>query len=176
MAHNINGRGSATLGLISITILLIAALGGWYATWHYYRHHTLVAACGASNMHLSIGTTDGTAGTQYTHVVVTNQGSAQCTVAGWPAVFLTDAGNNVLGLGAAPSTLATPQAVTLQPGKAAHVVVGFPDQGNFPSPSQCSAASANLELFLPGAVSALGTPFVQYDCPGMSVAALESGQ
>lgn len=176
MVRKTNGRGSAALGLISTTILLLAALGGWYATWHYYRHHNPVPACGVDNMHVSIGTTDGTAGTQYTHIVVTNQGNTQCTVAGWPAVFLASAGNNILGLGAAPTQLYAPQVVTLLPGKAAHAVVGFPDQGNFPSPNQCSAASTNLELFLPGATTALTTPFVQYNCPDVTVTAFEPGQ
>src|SRR5882724_10872742 len=96
-----SNHGSAALGVISASVLLLIALGGWYATWHHYHYGGSTPVCAASNLNLSVGTTDAAAGTAYTHVVVANQGNATCTIAGYPAVFLTDASNNPIGSGAA---------------------------------------------------------------------------
>ena len=168
-----SSRGSTTLRFVSVSFLLLIALGGWLATWQHYHHNVVVPACSTANLRLSIGVTDGTAGTQYTHVVLTNQGNNACVLSGYPAAFLTDISNNSLG-GIAPS--GTPQSVTLNSGKSAHAVVAFPDHEAFASPASCSAASANLELYAPGNTSPLSRPLVQYICPGTSVSSFSSGQ
>ncbi|HEY8999645.1 MAG TPA: DUF4232 domain-containing protein [Candidatus Saccharimonadales bacterium] len=171
-----SNRGSAALGFISASILLVLALGGWYATWHHYHYGGPTPVCATGNLHLSVGTTEGTAGTSYTHVVVVNQGNFACTITGYPAVFLTDAGNNPIGSGAGLNTLSAVQTVTLAPGKAAHVVVGFPDHNNFSTPNACGSASANIELYPAGATSSLAAPLVQYNCPGFTTSAFAAGQ
>jgi hypothetical protein len=166
-------RGSTTLKFVGVSFLLLVALGGWLATWQHYHHNTAMPACTAANLHLSIGITDGTAGTQYTHVVLMNQGNNACVLSGYPAAFLTGASNNSLG-GIAPS--GAPHSVTLSSGKSAHVIVVFPDHEAFADAASCSPASANLELYAPGDTSPLSRPFVQYICPGTSVSSFSSGQ
>lgn len=171
-----SNRGSAALGFIGASVLLLMALGGWYATWHHYHYGGPTPVCTASNLNLSVGTTGAAAGTAYTHVVVANQGNATCTIAGYPAVFLTDTSNNPIGSGAALNPANAPQAITLAPGKTAHVTVGFPDHNNFSTPNACGNASVNIELYPPGATSALTAPLAQYDCPGLATTAFDAGQ
>lgn len=169
-------RGSAALGYISASFLLLLAFGGWYATWRHYNHAAPTPACAAANLHLSVGATDGTAGTEHVHLIVVNQGNASCTVAGFPAVFLTNANNNPIGSGASLSTLNSTQVVTLDPGNAAHVALAFPDHNNFSTPDACSSASTNVELYLPAASVGIAVPFVEYNCPGFMTTVFEPGQ
>lgn len=173
--RQLGDRGSAALGYVGVLILLFAACGGWYATWRHYHYGAPTPACTAANLHLSIGTTDGTAGTQYTHLVLANQGNASCTVAGFPAVFLTDASNNPIGSGAGLSPTSATQVITLNPGKMAHVVVAFPDHENFSSPGTCGSASTNIELYLPAATTGFSAPIVEYNCPGFTTTAFTAG-
>ncbi len=173
--RQLGNRGSAALGYIGALILLSAICGGWYATWRHYHYNAPTPACTAANLHLSVGTTGGAAGTEYTHLIVVNQGNASCTVAGFPAVFLTDASNNPLGSGAGLSTMNATQAITLNPGKTAHVIVAFPDHNNFSTPDVCGSASTNVELYLPAMTAALSSPVVEYNCPGFITTAFAAG-
>ncbi len=170
-----NSRGTSTLGLMSAVVLLLASLGGWYATWHHYHNGTAVTPmCVASDMRLSIGTSDGTAGTIYTNADITNQGTGSCTLGGYPTAFLTNTTGGPVGSGAVPSTLYAPSGLTIAPGHVVHTVIGFPDHGNF-DPGVCSGPSTNLSVYLPGAVTALHAALAQYSCPGWSATALQSG-
>lgn len=175
MRARIGSRGSTTLGLVCMVVLLLASLGGWYATWRHYHGAALTPICATSNMRLSIGATDGTAGTQYTHVVATNQGANACTISGYPTVFLSDAGGMTVGSGAAPNALYTPATITLQPNHSAYTAVGFPDHGNFSDPSVCSGPSANVKVYLPSATTPLSAALAQYSCPGFSATAFQTG-
>ena len=151
---------------------------GWWRCWKDHRPDSTsrsVATCTAGNLALSMGASDGTAGTIYRHAVVTNHGSTACTLTGYPAAFLLTSAAAVLGSGAAANPLYAPSTITLAAHTGqAHTVLGFPDAGNF-DPGTCSANSAMLELFLPGIISALQTSLAQANCPGFSVTALQAG-
>ena len=127
-----------------------------------------------SSLSLSKGTSDGTAGTIYTHATITNTGSVTCTLTGYPAAFLLDSGGGVLGSGAEANPLYPVTTVTLAPGGKAHSVLAFPDAGNF-DPGICSAASATLQLYLPGIVTPITAAWADHSCPGFSASALQSG-
>lgn len=162
--------------IVLLLIAVVAVSAGW---WYWARHHgstpvVSVAACSTSHMQLSMGNTNGTAGTIYQDAILKNTGTSSCTLAGWPTVFLTDASNMVIGNGAAPTSAFPIATITLAPNATAHSAVGFPDPGNF-SGGVCTAASAKLELYLPGVTSALTTPLSEQNCPGFSVSAIQSG-
>ncbi len=170
--------GTRSLVMILLVVVALGLAVGWWRCWKGHRPDPAprsVATCAASNLALSMGTADGTAGTIYRHAVVTNHGSGACTLAGYPAAFLLTSAAAVLGSGAAASPLYTPSTITLAAHTGqAHAVLGFPDAGNF-DPGVCSANSASLELFLPDIVSPLQTPLAQANCPGFSVTALQAG-
>lgn len=175
-ARQTGNRGSAALGYIGASLLVLLAFGGWYATWRHYNHNMPTPACTAANLRLSVGVTSGSAGVVHTHLAVVNQGNAGCTLVGFPAVFLTDANNNPIGSGAGLSTLNAMQTVTLDPGSAAHIAVAFPDHDNFGTSGVCSSASTNVELYLPATSANMSVPLVEYNCPGFTTTAFEPGQ
>jgi hypothetical protein len=131
--------------------------------------------CTSSDVGLNLGSTEGAAGTNYLHLVLANKSNGSCTLAGYPTVFLVDGSNNTLGSGASPQPATTPGTITLAPSAKAHVVAGFPQPGNFPS-GTCTASSASIRLYLPGATSYIDTTLAKPYCPGFSVTALSAGE
>ncbi|HEX3568173.1 MAG TPA: DUF4232 domain-containing protein [Candidatus Saccharimonadales bacterium] len=176
MKVRLQAGGAQGAVIVLLLIAVVAVSAGW---WYWARHHgstpvVSVAACSTGHMQLSMGNTNGTAGTIYQDAILKNMGTSSCTLAGWPTVFLTDAGNTAIGNGAAPTIGFAPSTVTIAPNATAHSAVGFPDPGNFTN-GVCTATSAKLELYLPGATNALTTPLSEQSCPGLSVSALQSG-
>jgi len=124
-----------------------------------------VPSCTADNVSLSVGTSEGTAGTIYQHMVVTNKGAKTCTLTGYPLVTLHDATGGVLGSAATPGAAYPIVTVTLAAGAKAHTAVGFPQAGNF-DPGVCSADSANIWVYLPGSASYVYAALAKPYCPG----------
>jgi hypothetical protein len=121
-----------------------------------------------------MGPNDGTAGTQYQHATITNNGQQSCTLTGYPTAVLLDDLGLQLGSAALANTHYTPQTITLAPHKKAHALIGFPDVGNF-DPHVCSDISSKLKLTLPGSSEFLTTAIAKNSCPGFSVSALQPG-
>jgi hypothetical protein len=134
-----------------------------------------VTNCTTGDLGMSIGSTEGTAGTVYQHIVFANKGSKTCTIAGYPTVFLLDGSSNVLGSGAVPTTVSPGTTISLAPGAKSHLAVGFPQAGNFPT-GTCTANSVTIRVFLPGTASYLDAPLAKPYCPGFSTTAIISGE
>ena len=158
-------------GVILLTLLIIGALGWIFWNSQYTvqappaiaRHTT--TDCSASDLNLSIGPSDGTAGTIYTDAVFTNQSLHTCTLKGYPTISLVGVGNTPLGSVATSNTSFPIATITLHPGDSAHASMGYPDAGNF-TPGTCSVKSVNLKVTAPNTSTYLETPFVNQSCPG----------
>ena len=172
-------RGFAAMWLVFIIVIAGIALIGWQVTNHYHRVPPaivkLAANCQTPELNLSIGPSNGTAGTIYVDAVFTNQGLRTCTLSGYPTISLVDSHNAVLGIMATHNTAFPVTTVTLHPGESAHAAMGFPEPGNFPNPSVCSAASVNLKAVPPSVFTYLETPLVRQSCPGFTVTAIQPG-
>lgn len=83
-----------------------------------------VSKCLASQLQLSVGGSQGAAGTSYTTYVVVNTGATPCTFFGYPGVSYLDSSGAEVGPAATRTT--TPAATTFEvrPGDSAHFVVG----------------------------------------------------
>lgn len=165
--------------LVLAVIILLLVGGAGYWLWHSNRSKdesgSPKAAIGAcSHLSLSQGSASGAAGTIYKNAVITNTGTTSCTVTGYPAVFMLDAGGTQVGAGAAVNSLYAVSTITLTPGGKAHSVVAFPQQANF-DPGTCSAIGATMKLYIPGTTTALSTPWADYSCPGFSATAFKPG-
>ncbi len=191
-----NSKGNVVvLALLGIVIVLLAAALGYFV-WQYQLQKantqnpntntsknssnnntpsvSMAAAC--SGLMLSKGSSNGTAGTIYWHAVITNDGSYDCMLSGYPAAYMSDAAD--VTVGAESNPLYAPVAVTITAhGGKGHVVLGLPDAGNFdPSTTACTAAgSGTLKLYLPGVTAALEASFKESACPGFTVTALQPG-
>lgn len=69
--------------------------------------------CPAGALALAVGTTQGAAGTLYQSILLTNTGSAPCTLDGYPGVSFLDSAGAQLGPAAARAAGQSPQLVTL---------------------------------------------------------------
>jgi hypothetical protein len=78
---------------------------------------TGVSACALSTLTISLGETQGAAGSRYVPIVFANKGSAACTLNGYPAVsFVGDGNGTTIGPPADNDPTTTPTAQTVQPG------------------------------------------------------------
>jgi len=166
-------------GILFLTVLIVGTLGWMFWNNQYTTQTPVVTShmttnCSASDLNLSIGPSDGTAGTVYTDAVFTNQSLRTCTLRGYPTITLVGTSNVPLGSTATFNTSFPVTTVTLHPGDSAHAAMGYPEPGNF-APGTCSATSLNLKVTAPNTSSYLETPFVNKSCPGFSVTAIQAG-
>ncbi len=129
-----------------------------------------------NNLSLAKGTSDGTAGTMYWHAVITNNGTKDCSVTGYPVTTMTDdQGGSVNAL---KSNLYPTELVTIPAnGGKAHVVLGLPNPNNLdPGTTVCTkASSSKLHLELPGVPKTVNSLFSESTCQGFTVTAIRAG-
>jgi hypothetical protein len=76
-----------------------------------------VGTCGLSTLTITLGETQGAAGSRYVPIVFANKGSAPCTLQGYPAVsFVGDGNGTAIGAPADNDPTTPPTAQTVQPG------------------------------------------------------------
>jgi hypothetical protein len=95
-------------------------------------HSASVAACSSSHLALSLGVGQGTAGTTYQVLVLTNTGSTSCTLFGYPGVSFVDSTGAIIGKPSSRDPGAE-HTITIAAGAAANALSRQPDAGNFPS-------------------------------------------
>jgi hypothetical protein len=139
-------RTAAALALSLCAVLAVALAAGPAAA-----EKRAAKACTPSGTVAWIpnGKGNGTAGSVYYSVWLTNSGSAGCTLKGYPRVVAVGLSGNPLGI-AARHEGSAPKQVTLQPGASAKIQLRITEAGNY-SPSDCRPANAQgVEVRLPG--------------------------
>lgn len=110
---------------------------------------TSTGPCSSGHLALSIGIGQGTAGTSYQVLVLTNTGSSACTLFGYPGVSFVDASGAIIGKPASRDH-GPEHTITLAAGGAANALSRQPNAGNF-SPSACHMKTADrVQVFPPG--------------------------
>jgi hypothetical protein len=97
--------------------------------------------CASSQLKLSVGIGQGTAGTSYQVLVLTNTGAAPCTLFGYPGVSFVDSSGAIIGKPATRDT-GTEHTITLAVGGAANALSRQPEPGNF-APAACQVKTAD---------------------------------
>ena len=102
---------------------------------------TAAGPCASSQLKLTIGIGQGTAGTSYQVLVLTNTGTTACTLFGYPGVSFIDASGVIIGK---PSSRdqGPVHTITLVAGGAANALSRQPDPGAF-SASVCQPKTAD---------------------------------
>jgi hypothetical protein len=105
--------------------------------------------CGAANLIVEVEDESGEAGHQHRRIVLTNSGTAPCTVTGYPGVTLLDPADRPLGLPATRELLPI-AAVTLAAGASASAALDQQSPGVFPADA-CGvpAAVAAVQVIVP---------------------------
>lgn len=102
---------------------------------------------------------NGTAGSIYYTLELTNLSTHACTLGGYPGVSAVNLAGHQLGSAASRDTAHKPHVVTLAPGASATAVLRIVDAGNFPSSSCHQVTAAGLRVFPPNMTSSKVVPF-----------------
>jgi hypothetical protein len=137
------------------------------------------AGCLSSGLQAQLGVSQGTAGTIYQVIILTNTSNATCTLYGYPGVsFVTGVGGSQVGKPAAKNPAVAKALVTLAPGARANMLLAVHDAGAI---ANCQITTVDwLRIYAPGDY---GSIYVQYNTqacahasqPIMSVTAVRAG-
>jgi hypothetical protein len=137
------------------------------------------AGCLSSALQAQLGASQGTAGTFYQVIALTNTSNATCTLYGYPGVsFVTGVGGSQVGAPATKNAAMAKALVTLAPGDKANVLLAVHDAGAI---ANCHITAVDwLRIYPPGDY---GSDYVQYNAqacankaqPIMTVTAVRAG-
>ncbi len=125
------------------------------------------AVCTVDDLTVSLGASEGTAGTMYRALVFTNSGGRTCVIRGFPGVsFVAGDDGHQVGEPAVRSGTKGP-AVTLKPGMTATAPVGFRNITAF-DPAVCRPTDVRgLRVYPPHERKAEFVPFATQGCAGV---------
>jgi hypothetical protein len=114
--------------------------------------------CLASDLQAQLGASQGTAGTTYQVIELTNTSTSSCTLYGYPGVsFVNGQGGSQVGAPATRNPAVKAAQLTLTPGGKANALLAVHDAGAYPD---CRLTTADwLRIYPPGDYGSL---YVQY--------------
>lgn len=138
---------------------------------------TQVGLCLSSQLTATLGAGTGAgAGHQYPYLVLTNKGSAACSLTGYPGVSFVGNGNGTQ-LGAAATRDAAGIAVTtltLAPGESAHSQLSIANAGSYDAATCNPKVADGLRVYPPNQTSSLFVASTAYTaCQNTSVVLLQ---
>lgn len=105
-------------------------------------------SCATSDLKVTIGSTEGAAGSVYLTLDFKNVSGSACTLYGYPGVSLA-AGTSQVSPGAARSTASSKKLVTLAPGSIANAVLQVGEAGNYPASTCAPKPATDLKIYPP---------------------------
>lgn len=131
------------------------------------------AACATSALAISLGQSNGAAGSTIIPLEFRNTSSSSCSLYGYPGVsFVTGPGGSQIGASAAEDNATPRQLVTLAAGATAHALLQVAVAQNYP-PSKCHLAHAHLlKVFPPGQTAPLYVKLSADTCKNTSIRTL----
>ena len=133
-----------------------------------------MSACSAASVRVSLGSSDGTAGSVYQYIEFKNVSASACTLYGFPGVSLRG-GTPTSQIGAAATRTLnySPSLVTLPPRGWAFASLRVIDFGAY-SASTCEPkASATLRVYPPNQTVPQEVPYAAMGCASSSVQLLQ---
>jgi hypothetical protein len=141
-------RASATAAAVAAAVLIPAAA---LAAPGRPAAPAAAPGCTQSQLRTWIGLPgDGTAGTVFYELEISNVSARTCTLLGFPGVSATGAGGARLGSPARRSGSHPVRLVTLARGATAHAILGIVDVFAFPAAACHPVTATGLRVFAPG--------------------------
>jgi hypothetical protein len=133
------------------------------------------AECTSAELKVSLGSSNGAAGTIYYNIDFTNTSASACFVQGYPGVSLVSAGDgsgSQIGADAKRTPVTPSHQIVLTAGQTANAALGVAEAGNFPA-STCKPVTAHwLKVFPPDQRVAAYVAFSTQTCSAASVATM----
>jgi hypothetical protein len=131
------------------------------------------AACATSALAISLGQSNGAAGSIIVPLEFRNTSSSSCSLYGYPGVsFVTGQGGSQIGASASEDNATPRRLVTLAAGATAHALLQVAVAQNYP-PAKCHLAHAHwLKVFPPGQTAPLYLKFSSATCKATSIRTL----
>lgn len=134
-------------------------------------------ACASADLHVSLGLSQGAAGSTYQVIDFINIGTAPCTLYGYPGVSLAG-GSPVAQIGAAAArdtTTSHATLVTLPVHGAANALLRVVDALNFPTSACAPVPSTELQVYPPNQKAALFVSYTSTACSNSATKLLTIG-
>jgi hypothetical protein len=177
---------------ISFALILVAALFVWgFASRPLASSAATAPTCTTANLDVWLNTTaNGTAGSNYYHLNLTNLSAGSCTLYGYPGVSAITQAGIQLGSAAARDDEHAVSKITLTSARSARgletstshntatIVLQITDTGNY-SPASCvPITAAGLRVYPPGQTESTVVPYPFVACakPGPRFLHVESVQ
>jgi len=136
--------------------------------------------CRTADLGLSLGGSDGAAGSSYTPIRFTNHGAAACTLHGYPGVSFVagDAGTQVGPAASEDPGGMSVTTVTIAPGAVASAVLQTTQYLNYPAVTCRATAVRGLRIYPPGNTAAgfLSLPAGTMACAGTRILSVQPVQ
>jgi Protein of unknown function (DUF4232) len=147
---------------VLIPAIALASPGSTAAAGHL---SVAAARCPAGHLTDWVGVPgDGTAGSTYYMLELSNTSHTTCTLFGFPGVSAVGAGGHQLGSTAQRSHYLSERLLTLRPDQTAHVVLQITDVSNFSAGACHPATAVGLRVYAPGAFTSRVVPFAFRAC------------
>ena len=127
--------------------------------------------CGSMDLAAHVGLAQGTAGSIYQVIYLTNLNNTACTLYGYPGVALAGGSATVdqVGAAASRSTATAASVVTLGPGQSANATLRIVDAGNYPTATCQPTPTTYLQIFPPGQTTPIYLAYKSTGCAKTSV-------
>jgi hypothetical protein len=127
--------------------------------------------CGSMDLAAHAGLAQGTAGSIYQVIYLTNLNNTACTLYGYPGVALAGGSATVdqVGAAASRSTATAASVVTLGPGQSANATLRIVDAGNYPTATCQPTPTTYLQIFPPGQTTPIYLAYKSTGCASTSV-------
>jgi len=128
------------------------------------------------NLEFTTGQSEGAAGSVYQPIIMTNKGSATCTLSGFPGVsFVAGDDGHQVGNAANEDKSQQVAPVTLAKGASAQFVVRISNADNY-DPSACQPVAARgLRIYTPGETHSAFVPMTLKACSTTTQTLLTTG-
>jgi hypothetical protein len=156
------GAPGATLRVMTLAAPIAVCVGGTTAWTSVTTALPIAARCSSAALSMSLGSSNGAAGTIYYALVVRNTSTSACVVTGVPTVRALRAlsGASYVGLAARAETMAGyGLPIRLAPGARASAAFGVAETGNWASTTCAPASAAAIAVTVSGARGVIALKF-----------------
>lgn len=134
---------------------------------------TAQSNCTMDDLKVTLGGSQGAAGSLYMPIVFTNTSGGPCGIQGFPGVSLTNSGGVIGNPATRDRSQGSGAMITLAPGASASAQLRITQAENYPASSCHSASAADLQVYPPNLTASVDVPYKGTGCESKSVGLMQ---